>query len=286
MIELISFEPDCFKVFNIYDVSNVSNISDVSNVSDVSRVDSQRTIRLGKLYTNIFSSYDCFSSSNSNTKTMVNKTKYVKSYIKKKSLKGVLNCINVSNYEKQSKLILEILENNKHNLYSQLHDMINIWNSQALYHDLFLNLLHDIIRRYPNTKQMIREYIDMFLQKREWCEIKSTGIEEYSDFCDGNKKKQIILAKSMLLIKMNKYNYLNNINVFLEMLMKDFEENIKENTDDSESVVIIILTILKQIKDNDIKLFNIRLNEKVHDNLSFKIKYLIEMLGNFQTSSD
>lgn len=196
-------------------------------------------------------------------------------------MRGILNVLNRSNYQKMCTKIR--LLKNEQNLNYIIKEIIRMSISQLFYLEFFIKLLNDILDFSTDTEkrlinQVINDFIATVLTEKKW--LFETSISEYEAFCGYIKHKNTIIAQHMLILELAKIPNIHfDLGKYISMLVMDLEECLKY---EDEGRSILILQMLIHIAKSTKKIsLQIDTNELLTQVTSKKIQFSIEELSNY-----
>lgn len=240
-------------------------------------------------YNDLYKNYKCFISKN------VFNEEYNKNYIKKsnnetqkwnvkknidKSILGILNILNISNYSK----MLEKMKNlkNSENINTIINEILNICSKQAFYLKIYIQFIEDIIKSCIDVDKkmillVINDYISKSINtieiylKNETNEIEYT-VQEYDNFCIGQKQKNLIVSTNMIVINLfKKFNTQTNLSSYYKVLKNILETKLS----DEKLTIAIQLLIHMKINDNTLKI-DVNINPGTENK---RLQFLVEELN-------
>ena len=184
-------------------------------------------------------------------KDIINKLVSSIFYIKKpekklndlQKIKNILNTTNKENLNKKCNEIISIInDKNKNNI---INTIINICVKNIHYIDLYLIIIHKILRNYEyNLNETINNLIDHLYDDKL-----SNSISQYDILCDINKKYDNISSISILICKFEMNNLIiDYIDKLLQRIIKIIYENIEDNDICNKNLKILYRYTIQDIK--------------------------------------
>lgn len=217
---------------------------------------------------------------------------------KKDIHRTILGIYNVLNHDNYNKMLSKMrLIKNETNISLIVNDLLDKCTIQIFYLNIYIKFLHDIEELCTPQERLIvincfNTFINDYVSKHEW--INEKIIESYSDynaFCDSQKRKNIIIAKNIILCNLlNLYDDLSiSIDDYIIHLVNDlktlcFADN-KVDNDDCNIILIVqmILDIIKSYKNYnnqvDFQMLKENLDEIKNTISNKKLQFLIEDLA-------
>lgn len=242
-------------------------------------------------YEDMFKSFDCFHNVNYlflNTKHKHTSAKFKthskpsppsflrrndnfeKSYVKR--VKGILNTINNTNYDKlKNKLFFLLQEDNINIIIEQLIDVAVL---QVFYIDIFIRLIADLLKTNLYNNIIVQE-LDRFIEKYYTLKfIKNEDRPKYEQFCIEQKYKQDMISKAILILHVIKNGYCShNVESFMDYIENKCHTIIKNNNIIEIDIVLQTFIQAKKILEYKICLDRCLFNDL---NNNMKLRFLIE----------
>lgn len=197
-----------------------------------------------------------------------------------KVLLGIMNVINQSNYNKMLNKI-RLLKSDA-NINIIVSEILKTATVQNFYMNIYMKLLHDIIEHCSESEkqktfQTVIDFVNTFIDSKEWLTTSIPGNDDYSAFCDFQKAKNIVIAKNVLILELVKrFSLALNLQSYVKSLVIDLDILISQNDEDRSTS---ILHMLVQIAKSNDKLLDVKVNDLFAKSSSKKNNFVMEELA-------
>lgn len=168
-----------------------------------------------------------------------------------KRVKGLLNIINDTNYEKQiNKLIFTIEHDNVDAIISIVMSTSVL---QVFYIGIFIRILNDISK--TSYKHNVKNEIDMFIHnffanKEMYLSTIDTTTSDYDIFCFKQKHKVLTVSKAIVILHLIKHDLTTfTLQQFVENITNDIDNALNMPDDHTFDIILQILLEAKKIMD-------------------------------------
>lgn len=258
-------------------------------VKDIVEIDP----KIDKIYTNLLTSYTCFTSTNIHYEPHIRAPKIHKHlHVKNisdtrkspihcndplKKVKGLLNIINTSNFDKiNRKLQFAINDKNAHDVCMLL---INTACGQIFFVHVFMKLLNQCIQTTPKVLDTCVKFVDDFFKDTSFFDIEHDAIGGVSqDFTEYQTVKKKAINTSIVVMEMIKNNYTKqySIHVFLTYMIS----KLQQSTSHVETDILLCTLVEVKKRSANIKMDRSRLIDirNLQCNIDSRIMFMFETL--------
>jgi hypothetical protein len=249
--------------------------------------------KIDKIYTNLLSSYTCFTSTNIQYEPHIRAPKQHKHlHVKNmsearksvihcsdplKKVKGLLNIINTSNFDKiNRKLQFTINDKNAHDVCMLL---INTACGQIFFVHVFMKLLNHCIQTTPKVLDTCVKFVDDFFKDTSFFNMNHDAIGGVSqDFTEYQTIKKRIINTSIVIMEMikNQYTKQYNIQVFITYIIL----KLQQSTSHVETDILLCTLVEVKKRSANLKLDQTRLNniKNLQCDVDSRIMFMFETL--------
>ena len=165
-----------------------------------------------------------------------------------KTLQGILNIINMSNYSKNlNKIRLQVSDDN---IETVIAEILNKCCVHIFYLQVFLKLIKDIDQLsgyHAKIVSQIQKFISDFIAHNEEYTLDHVAqVDDYDDFCKQQKQKVHAISKNKLIIELiMNHDNVYDINKYF-LYFSDILHHTNENNFDI--IILIVFDIVKTCK--------------------------------------